>query len=127
MTVIVSIARGHNASTTLMVDGEIKFYIEEERLSRRKYDGSPILGLMKVFDYVDHIDHLVVCHTHKHGPELDWTGETLYNGFLRKLARGRFEFQTHHVSAIHHEMHAICGFYNSGFETDLLVWFIVDF
>ncbi len=116
-TVIVSIARGHNSSTTLMVNGEIIFYIEEERLSRRKYDGSPLLGLMKVFDYVDHIDHLVVCHTHKHGPELDWTGETLYNGYLRKLARGRFEFQTHHVSAIHHEMHAICGFYNSGFET----------
>ena len=117
MSVILSVARGHNASTTLMVDGEVWFYVEEERLSRRKYDGAPLLGIMKAFDYVDHIDHLVVCHTHRHGPELDWTGETLYSGFLRKMSRGRFKFQTHHVSAIHHEMHAICGFYNSGFET----------
>ena len=37
--IIVSIARGHNSSTTLMVDGEIIFYLEEERLTRSKYDG----------------------------------------------------------------------------------------
>jgi len=117
MSVIVSIARGHNGSTTLLVDGEVVFYLEEERLSRFKYDGSPLLGLQKVFDYVDHIDHLVVCHTHRHGPVLDWSGEDAYEGWVRKLARKRFEFQTHFIDTIHHEMHAACGFYNSGFES----------
>lgn len=117
MTVIVSCARGHNASTTLMVDGEIVFYLEEERLSRFKYDGSPLMGLLKVFDYVDHIDHLVVCHTHRHGPVLDWCGDDLYQGLIRKIARKRFDFETHFIDTIHHEMHAACGFYNSGFET----------
>jgi len=117
MSVIVSIARGHNGSTTLLVDGEVVFYLEEERLSRFKYDGSPLLGLQKVFDYVDHIDHLVVCHTHRHGPILDWSGEDAYEGWVRKLARKRFEFQTHFIDTIHHEMHAACGFYNSGFES----------
>ena len=117
MTVIVSCARGHNASTTLMVDGEIVFYLEEERLSRFKYDGSPLMGLLKVFDYVDHIDHLVVCHTHRHGPVLDWCGDDLYQGFIRKIARKKFDFETHFIDTIHHEMHAACGFYNSGFET----------
>lgn len=117
MTVIVSCARGHNASTTLMVDGEIVFYLEEERLSRFKYDGSPLMGLLKVFDYVDHIDHLVVCHTHRHGPVLDWCGDDLYQGLIRKIARKRFDFETHFIDTIHHEMHAACGFYNSGFES----------
>ncbi len=117
MSVIVSVARGHNGSTTLLVDGKVVFYLEEERLSRFKYDGSPLLGLQKVFDYVDHIDHLVVCHTHRHGPVLDWSGEGAYQGWVRKLARKRFEFQTHDIDTIHHEMHAACGFYNSGFET----------
>ena len=117
MSVIVSVARGHNGSTTLLVDGEVVFYLEEERLSRFKYDGSPLLGLQKVFDYVDHIDHLVICHTHRHGPVLDWSGEDAYAGWVRKLARKRFEFQTHEIDTIHHEMHAACGFYNSGFET----------
>jgi carbamoyltransferase len=117
MSVIVSVARGHNGSTTLLVDGKVVFYLEEERLSRFKYDGSPLLGLQKVFDYVDHIDHLVICHTHRHGPVLDWSGEDAYQGWVRKLARKRFEFQTHEIDTIHHEMHAACGFYNSGFET----------
>jgi carbamoyltransferase len=45
--IIVAIARGHNASTTLLVDGKVVFYVEEERLSKHKHDGSPLLGLMK--------------------------------------------------------------------------------
>jgi len=129
MSVIVSVARGHNASTTLMVDGEIIFYLEEERISRRKYDGAPLMGMLKVWDYVDHIDHLVICHTHKQGPELDWTGEGLYEGFHRKLSRfGEYQaspwkaipkkpYQVHQVSSIHHQMHATCAFMNSGFDT----------
>ncbi len=36
MSIIVSCNRGHNASTTLLVDGEVIFYLEEERLSRFK-------------------------------------------------------------------------------------------
>ncbi len=117
MTIIAAVARGHNGSTTLLVDGKVVFYLEEERLSKFKYDGSPLLGLAKVFEYVDHIDHLVVCHTHRNGPQLDWTGEDMYQGWVRKLARKKFEFQTHFIDINHHEMHAACGFYNSGFET----------
>ncbi len=117
MTIIAACARGHNGSTTLLKDGEVIFYLEEERLSKFKYDGSPLLGLEKVFDYVDHIDHLVVCHTHRHGPQLDWTGEDLYHGWVRKLAKKKFDFEVHFIDTIHHEMHAACGFYNSGFET----------
>ena len=115
--IIVSIARGHNSSTTLMVDGEIIFYLEEERLTRSKYDGAPLAGLIKVFDYVDYIDHLVVCHTAPDNPILDWTGECIYDGLIRKLARGRFDYQTHNVALMHHELHAACGYFNSGFDT----------
>ena len=114
---ILAIARGHNGSTTLLVDGKVVFYLEEERLSRFKYDGSPLLGIAKAFEYVDHIDHLVVCHTHRHGPVLDWSGEDAYQGWVRKLARKKFEFETHFIDINHHEMHAACGFYNSGFES----------
>lgn len=124
MSVIVSIARGHNGSTTLLVDGEIVFYLEEERLSKFKYDGSPMLGLIEVFKYVDHIDHLIINHTHRHGPELDWTGEDAYYGLVRKLAKKKFNFQVHYMDSEHHKNHAACGFYNSGFETAACV--IID-
>ena len=117
MHVIVSVNRGHNSATTLMVDGKIVWYCEEERLSRTKYDGAPLMGLMKVFDYVDHIDELVICHTHRHGPELDWTGEDLYEGFIRKISRGKWEPKITYIDSIHHELHAHLGFINSGFET----------
>ena len=36
---IAGIARGHNAGVCLLKDGEVVFSIEEERLSRQKYDG----------------------------------------------------------------------------------------
>ena len=117
MSIIVSCARGHNSSTTLMIDGEIIFYLEEERLTRLKYDGSPLVGLTKVFDYVDHIDDLVICHTHDYGADLDWCGGDVYTGLVRKLARRKFTFNVHHINEIHHEMHASAAFYNSGFET----------
>ena len=117
MSIILSCNRGHNASTTLMIDDQIIFYVEEERLSRHKHDGSPLLGLKKAFEYVDHIDHLVVCHTHQWGANLDWTSEELYQGWVRKLCAKRFEFQTHFINMTHHKLHAACGFYNSGFDT----------
>jgi carbamoyltransferase len=121
MSVIVSIARGHNGSTTLLVDGEVVFYLEEERLSRNKWDGDPLLGLQKVFDYVDYIDELIICHTHREGPIFEWSGESVYEGWVRKLAKKKFKFKTHYIDQIHHEMHAACGYYNSGFETAVCV------
>ena len=117
MTNILSVARGHNSSTTLLVDGKIVFYLEEERLSRFKYDGSPLLGIIKAFEYVDHIDHLVVCHTHRDGPKLDWSGDDLYEGLVRKYARKKFKFETTFLDVQHHQLHAAAGFYNSGFES----------
>ena len=117
MSIILSVSRGHNASTTLMVDDEVIFYVEEERLSRWKHDGAPFLGMAKAFDYVDYIDHLVVNHTHKWGPSFDWTSEELYHGWIRKLCRKKFKFETHFINLVHHKMHAACGFFNSGFET----------
>ena len=116
MSTIVACNRGHNSATTLVVDGEVKFYIEEERLTRRKYDGAPLAGLLKVFDYVDEVDHLIVCHTHRDGPKLDWTREDVYVGFIRKMMKNK-PFQVHYVDEIHHELHAACAFINSGFET----------
>ena len=117
MSIILSVSRGHNASTTLMKDDEVIFYVEEERLSRWKHDGAPFLGIAKAFEYVDYIDHLVVNHTHKWGPSFDWTGEEYLHGWVRKLCRKKFQYETHFINRVHHKIHAACGFFNSGFET----------
>jgi len=115
--VIVAVARGHNASTTLMIDGKIVWYVEEERLTRKKYDGCPLAGLLEVCKYVDHIDHLLICHTHRGGPRTDWTGEDLYVGLIQKVFKNKNLPEVHFIDTIHHELHAACGFLNSGFES----------
>lgn len=121
--VIVAITRGHNASTTLMINGEIKWYLEEERITRRKYDGCPLAGLIQVSKEVDHIDELIICHTHRGGPQTDWTATDIYEALVQKL----FKFDTnnlpavHFVDTIHHELHAAVGFINSGFDEAVCV------
>ena len=117
MHTILSVARGHNGSATLMVDGKVLWYIEEERLTRRKYDGSPLMAMLKAFETVDRIDELVVCHTHRHGGSLDWTCEDMYQGWCRKLNRSKYETKVTFIDTIHHQMHATVSFINSGFET----------
>ena len=60
---IAGIARGHNAGVCLLKDGEVIFAIEEERLTRQKYDGGPYASMVKILEYTDKLDWLVIAHT----------------------------------------------------------------
>ena len=44
---IAGITRGHNAGVCLLKDGEIVFAVEEERLTRTKYDGAPLASMQR--------------------------------------------------------------------------------
>ena len=121
---IAGITRGHNGATCLLKDGEIVFYIEEERLSRKKYDGGPLAGMMKIKEYTDHLDYLVIAHTQplSTAGKIDFTGDDMYTGMARKLGLIQNSDELKHpqvidLAHIHHELHAACAFYNSGFET----------
>ena len=57
---IAGIARGHNAGVCPLKDGEVVFAVEEERLSRQKYDGGPIASMVKILEYTDKLDYPVV-------------------------------------------------------------------
>ena len=59
---IAGIARGHNGGVCLLKDGEIVFAVEEERISRRKYDGAPLASMMLIKEYTDKLDYLVIAH-----------------------------------------------------------------
>ena len=88
MTWIAAITRGHNAGVCLLKDGEIVFHLEEERLTRAKYDGAPLLSLLKVKEYTDKLDYLVLAHTQRMkdmNSQLEYTGEAVYQGLARKL------------------------------------------
>jgi carbamoyltransferase len=122
---IAAITRGHNAGVCLLKDGEIVLSIEEERLSRAKYDGGPLASMVKILDYTDKIDYLVVAHTQplSDAGRIDFSGEDMYTGMARKLGlidrkhNGYDHPQVIDLSSIHHKLHAACAFYRSGFES----------
>ena len=85
---IAGIARGHNSGVCLIKDGEIVFSVEEERLSRVKYDGGPFASILKILEYTDKLDYMVFAHTtplmdNKH--LVEYTGDNIYVGLARKF------------------------------------------
>lgn len=130
---IAGIARGHNAGVCLLKNGEVVFSIEEERLSRQKYDGGPFASMVKILEYTDKLDYLVIAHTQSlkdTAGRIDYTGDDVYTGLARKLGLiSRKEDIYDHpqvidMSFFHHKLHAACAFYRSGFENATAV--IVD-
>jgi carbamoyltransferase len=128
---IAGIARGHNSGVCLLKDGEIVFSIEEERLTRLKYDGGPLASMLKIKEYTDKLDFLVIAHTTdlETAGKLDYSGEDVYSGLARKI--GLLDTQTPakrddviDVAWFHHKMHAAMAFYRSGFDEAVAV--IVD-
>jgi carbamoyltransferase len=130
---IAAIARGHNAGVCLLKDGNVVFSIEEERLSRQKYDGGPYASMMEILKYTDKIDYLIVAHTQKlkdTAGKVDFTGDDVYTGLARKMGLIDRAADPHNhpqvidLSHIHHKLHAACAFYRSGWESAVSV--IVD-
>ena len=125
---IAGITRGHNAGVCLLKDGEIVFAIEEERLTRVKYDGGPLLSLLKIKEYTDRLDYLVIAHTQLMSQSgqlgtLDYSGEDPYTGLARKLkligihtGQDTPHPQVIDLGNVHHKLHAACSFYRSGFS-----------
>ena len=108
---ILAINPGHNGSAALLVDGNLEFYVEEERLSRSKYDGNPFLGMIESLKYG--VDVLVLGGTSPDFPNLPWTGEDPYSGLLRKYNPN---LNVINLGYAHHVGHAAGAFYNSGFD-----------
>ena len=134
---IAGVSTGHNSGVCLLKDGEIVFSVEEERLSRDKHDGGPLLSMMKILDYTDKLDYLVVTGLKYHPDSpvsslIEYSGEPLYQGLARRLKlikadsreHPNLSSQVHNMFDNHHQCHSAIAFYNSGFETAVSV--IVD-
>ena len=127
---IAGISRGHNAGVCLLKNGEIVFSIEEERLSRRKYDGGPYAAIVKILDYTDKLDYLVIAHTQSldsTAGRVDFSADDVYTGLCRKLGLIDQNIQTAKhpqvidLSIMHHKLHASAAFYRSPFDKAVAV------
>lgn len=120
---VLAINPGHNGSAVLLVDGKVEFYIEEERLTRSKYDGSPFRGMMEAIERGP-IDQMIIAGTSDRNItdiKLPWTGENPFSSILRKYCP---QAQTFFAGEEHHLGHAAGAFYNSGFDTAVAI--VVD-
>ncbi len=119
---VAGIATGHDASTCLLKNGELVFYIEEERLSRNKHDNNPFLSIDEIFKYTDKLDYLAVS---KNDPY-----PTAHNPFIVYCKKKRLIEHDTQVFILadekdeHHLYHASNAFYASGFEQSICV--VVD-
>ena len=109
---ILGINPGHNGFVALLVDGELVYYVEEERLSRMKYDGNPFRGILDVLSKW-HVDEIVIGGTSPELSKLPWTGEDPYYALVRKHNPN---VKLTIIGHEHHMGHAATAFYNSGFE-----------
>lgn len=117
---VLAINPGHNGSAALTVDGELVYYIEEERFSRFKYDGNPFRAMIDIINRW-RVDELIIGGALTAMPSLQWTREDPYSALVRKFYP---EVKITNMGGEHHFGHAACSFYNSGFDKAICI--VVD-
>lgn len=115
---ILGLNRHHTASATLLHKGEIVFHLEEERLSRIKHDDIPYLVLKKSLEYTDTIDKVAICGFQSPLSRVENKLDFYSTIILKELKK---EFSWLEWNFNHHETHAACAFYNSGFNQSIVI------
>ena len=117
---VMAVNPGHNGAVALVVDGILRVYIEEERLSRQKYDGNPYRGMIDILQRYP-IDELIIGGTTPNSHNIPWTREDSNVALVRKFYPNVRVIDLAHE---HHLGHAAAAFYGSGFDSAVAV--VVD-
>ena len=117
MARIAGINLSKYGSLSIINDGRVEFYLEEERISRVKRDRGAV---QLVHRYLDDVDVVTICDCY-----------TKYNArkFLRRTKEKEAVCKVIRAKGIpikdyrrrHHECHAANAFYNSGFDDAVVV------
>ena len=109
--IIVGISQWHNSSICILENGEIKLHIENERLSKIKYD----LGYSHLLKFIPpKFDVLCVAGVSKTINVGDEIKKKIEN-------TGYKNFSYYNIWNTHHLFHASCAFYNSGFDKAICI------
>ena len=105
----------HHSSVCLLEDGEIKYFIQEERLTREKYDGYPFKTFIEVLQNNSNIDYLTWGT-----PSIEYPLTKKYHFYpywLMLAKKYSSEIKPLDFSPeAHHVVHVSHTFYNSGFK-----------
>jgi len=116
---ILGITPGHNSSVALIKDGEVEFFLEEDRLSKFKYDNNPLRSIYYLLEK-HHIDEIVISGITEDTIPKAWKGEwqDIYSILVKKFNP---KVLTTLMCHQHHLTHAASTFYNSGFEKSIII------
>tara|TARA_Y100000004_G_C8937348_1_gene422664 strand:- start:356 stop:2047 length:1692 start_codon:yes stop_codon:yes gene_type:complete len=117
---IVTISRSHNCSLCILENGVVKHHIENERLSRIKYDNLAYDSIYKLPNYVDEIKEIGLTGMYV-SPKTEDTTLPVYLDAILRLPGYNKKTLLHEIFTDHHYHHACCSFYNSGFEKALCI------
>jgi len=140
---ILGINTSHNSSVCVLSDGKIKFFLEEDRLSRIKYDSTPLETLRYIskkfnidkialggIDYfpevlaaINPLDNSFIFST-ENGIYLTSNQQYLKsndNYFIQTLSKYFPKIEVEDHRSHHHLLHAFSAFYNSSFTKSLVI------
>ncbi len=113
---VLGLNLSNNGSVCVMRDGKLDFYLESERITRKKRDHA-VRSLIK---YVDNIDAIAICDS-------QWNEDSkkLLSALDLNVAKNKFpEAEIFDYRDQHHKCHAASAFYNSGYDDAIAV--VVD-
>lgn len=113
---ILGINLSHHASVCLLHDGEVIFYLEDDRLSKLKEGewelDDPCRALEKIPHFTSHVHHIIFASFGK-GKDFESSDQKMIEYILGKI---KFTYDYIHNNWEHHLYHAYNAFYSTNFE-----------
>lgn len=116
---VLSFNFSHDASVSVIEDGELSFYSMEERISRKKHASFPFYSLLKAKKKYKNFDLFVI--NGLHCGSNDFLHVDYWYKFLLELDCGANTNNIIIENQHHHTNHARTSFYHSGFEDALCI------
>lgn len=116
---VLSINFSHDASVSVIDDGELSFYSMEERISRKKHASFPFFSLLKAKKKYKNFDLFVI--NGLHCGSNDFLYVNYWYKFILELECGANSDNVIIENQHHHMNHARTSFYHSGFEDALCI------
>ena len=111
---ILGINPYHNGSVCVLSNGEIVYFIEEERLTKLKHDSNPFKAILNAINKYK-IDEVVIAGINQNDVYLQFSKEDPFYSLIRKLILKNLPYISK-VSLYHHNMHVNHSYFNSPFD-----------
>jgi len=116
---VLGVNISHHPSVCLLDDGEIVYYLEDDRLNRVKEEDWPLDAAMQcltfIRQYTDHVDHIIFCSYIKN-KWCDFRDDLTMIQVKKNLKLYGITYDEEHYLKEHHLFHACSAFYCSPFD-----------